>query len=77
MADVFGNQDGTFSASEWAMILGASKSLNERINLGANFKFIGSQLGGYNSYGIAFDIGAVYSTENELDIGFTINNAGV
>ncbi|NNF35815.1 MAG: type IX secretion system protein PorQ [Saprospiraceae bacterium] len=75
-ADVFGNQDGTFTANEWAMIIGASKALNERISVGANVKFLGSQLAGYNSYGAAFDFGAVYATDDNLHIGFSITNAG-
>jgi hypothetical protein len=75
-ADIFGNQDGNFTANEWAMVLGASKAMNDRISVGANIKFIGSQLAGYNSYGAAFDFGAVYATDNNLNIGFSITNAG-
>jgi hypothetical protein len=76
-ADIYGNQDGTFSANELALFIGASKAVNERITIGSNLKLIRSQLAGYNSTGIAGDIGFLYQDDNNFSIGFTAKNVGV
>ena len=76
-ADVFGNLDGTFTANELAFFIGAGKSINERISVGANTKLIRSQLGGYNSTGIAADIGMLYNIpEDNFSFAFTLKNVG-
>ena len=42
-----------------------------------NSKFIYSSLGGYNSSGIAFDLGTIYHIGHKnLDVGFVIKNIG-
>lgn len=58
--DEFGNINGTFSAAEYAITLGAAYQLSERFSAGANLKTITSQLESYNSFGMAVDAGLVY-----------------
>ena len=76
--DEFGNLQGEFKANEYAVHLGAGKQLNERFSVGANLKFIGSQLESYTSFGIAADLAGAY-TNPEKQFGATIllKNVGV
>ena len=76
-ADEFGQLTGTFKASEYAFSIGAGKQLYEKLSVGANLKFITSQLEDYNSFGMAADLGAYYrDTSGLFTIGFVIKNAG-
>lgn len=67
-ADEFGNITGTFDASEYAITLGAGRSIYERLDVGVNLKLVTSQLESYNSFGLASDMSAVYHVD---DKGFT------
>ena len=56
---------------------GSSKSINERLTLGSNFKAVYSQL--YNSFasGVALDAGLHYvDTSGNNNLGFVVRNAG-
>lgn len=76
-ADEFGQITGTFDASEYALTVGAGHQLYEKLRLGANLKFITSQLEDYNSFGIAGDLGAYYQdTSGLFSIGFVLKNIG-
>ena len=76
-ADVFGNRNGTFSASEVAIHLGASKKLNEGITVGANIKGINSTLESYSSIGIAADLGLLYHKPGaNYQFAISIKNLG-
>jgi hypothetical protein len=66
--DVFGNINGTFKASEYAFVIGAGRSVYERLDIGANIKFISSQFESYNSIGLAADLSAIYHIDEK---GFT------
>ncbi len=59
-ADVFGNLNGTFSSSESAFIIGASKQLDERLRMGLNIKYVHSRFDTYGSSGIGADLGVHY-----------------
>lgn len=77
LADVFGNLDGTFSANEWSFHAGAGKKLNNRFSLGVNLKFIRSQLAGYNTSGLAGDLGALYNVpESDFSLAISLKNIG-
>jgi hypothetical protein len=77
LADLFGNINGNFQANEWSAHLGLSKKLNNRFSIGTNLKYIRSQLAGYNSSGIAADIGALFSIpESGFSIGVSLRNIG-
>lgn len=51
---------GTFKAGETALMLGASKRVNERIILGANIKTVLSSFENFNSTGLVADLGLNY-----------------
>ncbi|HHH49672.1 MAG TPA: type IX secretion system protein PorQ [Saprospiraceae bacterium] len=59
-ADEFGQIQGQFKASEYALTLGAARPLYEKMTIGANLKFISSQLEAYRSFGLLADLSAVY-----------------
>lgn len=59
-ADDLGQIQGQFKAAEYALTLGAAKPLYEKMTIGANLKFISSQLESFNSFGVVADLSAVY-----------------
>ena len=68
---------GTFEAAEYAINIGASRQLYENLSVGANLKFITSQLESYNSTGLALDLGAYYrDTSSNFSAALVIRNAG-
>ena len=69
--DEFGNQDGTFRASEYAVFVGAGHQLNERFSVGLNAKFIQSRLESYTASGLAADISGAY-IDPEKNFGATV-----
>jgi hypothetical protein len=76
--DEFGNTQGTFNAREYAVHVGAGRQINERISVGANLKFIGSQLESYNSFGIAADLAGMYENpEKKFGATILLKNVGV
>lgn len=75
--DEIGRLDGSFSASETALILGASHSIQNKLHLGANIKNIFSSLESYNSYGLALDLGAIYYIDSAYtSLGLVVKNIG-
>lgn len=76
--DEFGNSQGEFKAREYALHVGAGRQLNERFSVGANLKFIGSQLESYSSYGISTDLsGAYMNPERKFGATILLKNVGV
>ncbi len=77
MTDDLGIINGEFSAAEYAIVLGGSHQLYEKVTLGANVKFITSQLESYNSLGLAGDIGAFYQdTSRRFSMALVLKNIG-
>lgn len=77
MTDLYGEKVGKVSGADYAFVLGTSKNIYERLNVGINAKFIFSNLGSYNSRGISFDLASVYFIpEKNITIGFVIRNLG-
>ncbi len=75
--DEFGQTNGTFNAAEYAINLGLGKQLYERLALGANARFITSQLEGYNSLGLATDLAALYfDTSSNFTATMVFKNIG-
>ena len=58
--DEFGNINGTFSAQENALTIGAARQYSERLTFGANVRLVSSRLESYQSVGIATDLAAMY-----------------
>ena len=65
LADELGNINGQFEAAEYAITVGAGRSLYERLDIGANVKFIASQFESYNSFGITTDLSAIYHIDEK------------
>jgi hypothetical protein len=76
-ADEYGNITGTFKAAEYAIVAGAAKQLYEKLSVGANLKFITSQLESYNSIGMTADFGAFYQdTSGTFSLSLIMKNVG-
>lgn len=76
--DEFEQNLGTFDAAEYAINVGASRQLYENLAVGANLKFITSQLESYNSTGLALDLGAYYrDTSSNFSAALVVRNAGL
>ncbi len=68
---------GTFDAGETAIVVGASKRMNERIVLGANFKTVFSRFENYNSTGLVADLGLNYvGVDSSFVFSIVANNIG-
>jgi len=77
-ADFFGNREGTFTANETALNIGVSKLVNERIRVGLNTKLIQSRFESYQSFGLGFDLGVMYSNpEKKSTAGLVFKNIGL
>lgn len=77
-ADNAGNITGTFRASEYALNLIYSRTIDSMFNVGVNLKPIISQLEMYNSIGLALDIGASWtSRDGLLSAGVVVRNTGL
>jgi hypothetical protein len=73
-----GQVTGDFKAAEYAVTVGAGKQLYERLSVGANIKWVTSQLESYNSAGLAADLAATFhDTTRRLAITFLVRNAGM
>lgn len=61
-ADEFGNETGTFSANDIAVTLGYSYRIpRSSFYIGANVKYITSNIENFSSYGMATDIAILYN----------------
>lgn len=75
--DNTGQALGTFSASDYALTIGAARQFENRLSVGANLKLVSSQLAGYNSLGIATDLAVHYrDTSGLFGISLVARNAG-
>ena len=77
-ADPSGVITGLFPASEYAMSLIYSRSIDSLFKIGVNLKPIISHLENYTSFGLAFDAGASWHSRDELfSAGIALKNIGV
>lgn len=75
--DEFGNVNGEFKASEYAIVLGAGRQINERLSVGLNMKYVTSQLEAYRSTGLAADLaGAYWDEEKKWGLSIVLKNVG-
>ncbi|NOT36220.1 MAG: type IX secretion system protein PorQ [Saprospiraceae bacterium] len=73
----YGQVVGSTKASESNIYLGASKRLNERIQVGASFNFLFSRLGNLSSSGLGINAGVHYRIPSKnTEMSFVIRNAG-
>jgi hypothetical protein len=75
--DDIGNVLGTFGASDLAVLLGYSNTLEENLYYGVSLKGIYSSIADYTSAGIAGDVGILYSVpESRVTLGASLRNIG-
>lgn len=75
--DVLAQVTGNFKVAEYAVVLGAGYQAYDRLSIGANVKWISSQLAGLQSMGISADLGATYvDTSRLLTVAFVAKNIG-
>lgn len=75
--DVAGNDEGTFRASDYALTVGAAYQTGKYLSFGLNAKTILSYLESYNSTGLAFDFGTMFSdTAHNITASIVIKNLG-
>lgn len=71
-ANIFFQEEGIFEVKESALSLGAAIPIDERIQIGANLKWITSTLANLQSLGIAGDLGLLYQdTSRNFSFGLT------
>lgn len=76
--DQFGNATGSFSGNEVALVVGSSYQLDQsNWYIGANVKFVFSNMESYNSIGTGLDLGVLYKDDiTGWDIAFSTRNLG-
>lgn len=75
--DIAGNQLGTFTAGEYAFILGYGRDLDSNFSVGANIKTIYSSLYDYTSVGLAADLGVTYyNDKRQITLALVGKNIG-
>lgn len=70
--DELGQVLGTFKANDYAVTIGAGRKIDERLHIGANLKFLSSQLESYSSIGLAADLGAAYRDTSGLFVATVV-----
>ncbi|MEG1762862.1 MAG: type IX secretion system protein PorQ [Bacteroidales bacterium] len=76
--DEFGNITGTIANSDFSFVLGWGRSLDTHFSIGANFKFIYSQIDVYNAMAIGVDVSATYTNSNRnFATSLLLRNIGV
>lgn len=77
-ADVFGNVNGEFKASEVAVFVGAAHQLNERITVGSTLRWMSANYDQYGAMALGLDLGLLYSNiDNTFATGAVVKNMGV
>lgn len=75
--DETGADQGTFTAGEYVVQVGAGRAIDSVFSMGVNLKFITSNLESYMATGWAADIGGVYVKKAlGLTVGATLRNIG-
>jgi len=75
--DEFNTDLGSFSASEYILNIGAGRQLDSLFRIGANLKFIHSQLETYQSSAMALDVAGTYrSKDKDFTMALVLRNAG-
>lgn len=75
--DLIGNVTGDFMAKDAAVTLGYARNLNDFFTIGANAKYIYSQIESYHSYGVAVDVGVVlHDIDYDTNVSLAARNIG-
>jgi hypothetical protein len=75
--DVYGNSLGEFSAYDMALVVGWGRLLHPGFSIGANAKFIYSDMYKQQASGVAFDVaGSYFNDKNYFCVTLAARNAG-
>lgn len=78
MTDERGNVLGSFSAGEYLFQVGYGRQLDSLFSVGANVKFVFSELAEYKASALALDLaGTYYNPQSEFTATVALKNAGV
>lgn len=76
-ADEIGNVVGDFRAQDAAITLGYAHNLNDFFTVGANLKYIHSQIETYTSFAAAADVGIVFhDIDYDTNVALSVRNIG-
>ena len=75
-ADVNGTTQGNFSANETLLHATYARGFGKYFSAGAQFKLIYSQLAEFNSFGMAFDLGATFHHPKNWTVSLVARNLG-
>ncbi len=76
--DAIGQATTSFDAAEYAIFVGASRKIYDKLSAGANLKLILSSLGNVNSTAVAADLSFLYYDEEPgLGLSLLVRNVGV
>jgi flagellar hook capping protein FlgD len=67
---------GTFSESDLAVIMSASKALSPRFSVGASFKMVRQSVESFGATGVGGDLGFLYDLTPQVRVGASILNVG-
>lgn len=76
-ADVAGNTEGTFSASDAAITIGWGRELDSSFSIGAAAKLIYSHYEAYTSFGFAVDVAGSYRAKSGWEMSLIARNIGM
>lgn len=77
LADETGERLGTFKANDVAITVGAAKQFGDRMSVGANLRFVQSNLESYHSSGLMMDLGGIYENpDSRFTLGLSVRNVG-
>ncbi len=76
--DIYDNTLGQFKPKETDFYIAVSKTIKERLIIGANLQYIFSTLNNYSSQGLSVNTGISYfNPEKEFGLSLVVKNAGV
>lgn len=72
-----GEEQGSFTASDYSVTLGWGRQLTDRWSIGANLKYAGLQYESYSAGVLAVDVAGSYHTDDNLCVSMMLRNAGI
>lgn len=73
----FGNEEGTFTASDVAITLGYAYNISDFFTVGTNLSYINSKIESYQSTGLVTDLGIVFhDIDYNTNVSLVIRNLG-
>jgi hypothetical protein len=72
-----GESEGTFSPSDFSLMIGWGRQFGDRWSIGANFKYAGLQYEAYSAGAVAVDVAGSYYAENGWNFSLVARNVGM